>query len=320
MNELIVRILELYKAGNSPAKIKNILKNEGLDLTRSNVVKILRENAEAKGDIKTSKVNTVIIQKRDEEIENTPKSKKIGEQEIKTNIPEQTLNVVQDVKKEKDEFISKISVDTESLSPEVYRSIPTLQDEDSRNSKEEIIKQRIEILAQLLTSGQGAYTFCQVNKYDTKSKKELKEMLKKLMHLSLHIKRGKNEEAIKDDNFNELLNVINTEISDGNSQSRIRGYRTKVKTEIPFFVCEQGKIDTLRLRTFNNNDDLAIFILKGFKGKNNSIRYSKGYDQKVFDKINERYKSKLRTYLGQFAQMELDEAKKNVKSDNNIQK
>ena len=40
----------------------------------------------------------------------------------------------------------------------------------------------------------------------------------------------------------------------------------------------------------------------------------------MFDKINERYKSKLRTYLGQFAQMELDEAKKNVKSDNNIQK
>ena len=319
MNELIVRILELYKAGNSPAKITNILKNEGLDLTRGNVVKILRENTEEKDDIKTSKVNTVIIQKKDEKIQNTPKSKKMGKQERKTNIPEQTLDV-QDVKKAKDEFISKISVDTESLSPEVYQSIPTLQDEDSKNSKEEIIKQRIEILAQLLISGQGASTFCQVNKYDTRSRKELKEMLKKLMNLSLHIKRGKNEEAIKDDNFNELLNVINTEISDGNSQSRIRGYRTKVKTEIPFFVCEQGKIDTLRLRTFNNNDDLAIFILKGFKGKNNSIRYGKDYDKKVCDKLDERYKSKLRTYLGQFAQMELDEAKKNVKSDNNIQK
>ena len=247
---------------------------------------------------------SIILSHKDEK-DNTEKKKKKENKSPKKKEQKRT---------KRETFTFRIVPETPIMP--VTKTIPQIKTGDLADTKREKIAQRAEILGQLLLSGQGIESFCEENGYGEKSKKILREMIQKLSYISLHIEQEEKDGCIEDTNFNELLKVINTELNDRNDYSRIKGYRNKVVREIPNYRCECGKIDILRIRVFNNNNDLAAFILRGFKGINNSIRYGKDYDKKVCDKLDERYKSKLKNYLKKFGQMEYGETKRSVNKGN----
>lgn len=296
MDELIKKVFELYNAGNTPIQITKILKDSGIDTNLSDVRHMLRYSVGHEKSVILSHKNGT---------SNAEENKKEKNNNIKKKEPKRTKREV---------FTYRLVPET-PIAP-ITKTIPQIKARDLADTKRKKIAQRAEILGMLLLSGQGIESFCKENGYGEESKKTLREMVQKLSYISLHIEQAEKDGCMEDTNFNELLKIINTEQSDTNDYSRIKGYRNKVIREIPNYRCECGKIEILRIRVFNNNNDLAAFILRGFKGINNSIRYGKDYDKKVCDKLDERYKSKLKNYLKKFGQMEYGETKRSVNKGN----
>lgn len=301
MDELTDKIFELYKAGNTPAQITKILKDNGINMNLNYVRMSLRYSV---GHDKS-----VMILNNDKN-ENVKENKEEKDDSINKSKTKKDTNK----KTKREAFTFRFVADTPVITE--IKTIPQIKAGDLADTKREKIAQRAEILGQLLLSGQGIESFCKENGYGEKSKKILREMIKKLSYISMNVEQTENEGSIADINFNELLKIIDTELDDKNDYSRIKGYKNKVTREIPNYRCECGKIDILRLRVFNNNNDLAVFILKGFKGINNLIRYDKEYDKKVYDKLNQKYETKLKKYLKKFGQIEYGENKRNLKKDN----
>ena len=296
MDELIKKVFELYNAGNTPIQITKILKDSGIDTNLSDVRNMLRYSV---GHDKS------VILAHKNETNSAEKKKKEENNNIKKKETKRTKREV---------FTFRIVPETPIIP--ITKTIPQIKARDLADTKRKKIAQRAEILGQLLLSGQGIESFCKENGYGEESKKTLREMVQKLSYISLHIEQAEKDSYMEDTNFNELLKIINTEQSDTNDYSRIKGYRNKVIREIPNYRCECGKIDILRLRVFNNNNNLAAFILMGFKGINNSIKYGKDYDKKVYEKLNEKYEAKLKSYLKKFGQMEHGETKRSVNKGN----